>query len=149
PFEWDVKRLAASFEVAGRDRGFDGKTRASINAAVSRSYREAIREFASMRNIDVWYARTDVEETARELQREVSVEERRRVGKNLARTGTKDSRRALAKLRELVDGEPRIASAPPLIVPLAELVPTGEQRQTREAFQTLIRSYRRTLPDDR
>src|SRR5262245_8945763 len=74
PFEWDLKRLVASFEVAGRDRGFDRKTRTKINAAVSRSYREAMREFASMRNIDVWYARVDVEETARQLQSEVSVE---------------------------------------------------------------------------
>src|SRR5215472_17608968 len=72
PFEWDLKRLVASFEVAGRDRRFDDKARAGINATVSRSYREAMREFASMRNIDVWYARVDVEQTANELQSEVS-----------------------------------------------------------------------------
>src|SRR5262249_30250346 len=73
----------------------------------------------------------------------------RRFEKNLAKTRTKDSLKAFAKLTELVDGEPRIVSDPPLIVPLAELVPTIEEQHTRAAFQTLIRSYRRTLPADR
>jgi uncharacterized protein (DUF2252 family) len=149
PFEWDLKRLVASFEVAGRDRGIDAKTRASINATASRSYREAMREFASMRNLDVWYARIEVEETARELQREMSVAEQKRFEKGLAKTRTKDSLRALAKLTELDDGQPRIVSDPPLIVPLAELAPAGEERQAHELFQALIRSYRRTLPADR
>ena len=64
PFEWDVKRLVASFAVAGRDRGFDGKQRQSINRAVTRAYREAIHRFAAMSNLDVWYARIDVDEIA-------------------------------------------------------------------------------------
>jgi uncharacterized protein (DUF2252 family) len=149
PFEWDLKRLVASFEVAGRDRGFDGKTRAGINTTVSRSYREAMQEFASMRNLDVWYARIEVEETARELQREVSAAEQKRFEKGLAKTRTKDSLKALAKLTEVVDGRPRIVSDPPLIVPLAELVPSDEERPAHEAIQNLIRSYRRTLPADR
>src|SRR5262249_34815064 len=100
PFEGDLKRLRASLEVAARDRGFDGKTRARINASVSRSYREAMREFASMRNLDVWYARIEVEETARELQREVSAKEQKRFKKGLAKARTKDSLRAFTKLTE-------------------------------------------------
>ena len=64
PFEWDVKRLVASFAVAGRDRGFDAKQRRSINRAVTRAYREAIREFAGMSNLDLWYSRIDVDEIA-------------------------------------------------------------------------------------
>ena len=64
PFEWDVKRLAASFAVAGRDRGFDAKQRQSINLMVTRAYREGIRNFAGMRNLDLWYARIDVDEIA-------------------------------------------------------------------------------------
>ena len=64
PFEWDVKRLVASFAVAGRDRGFDAKQRRSINQAVTRSYREAITSFAGMCNLDLWYSRIDVEEIA-------------------------------------------------------------------------------------
>src|SRR5689334_12624876 len=68
PFEWDVKRLAASFAVAGRDRGFSRKARARINAAVGQAYRESIREFASMRNMDLWYARIDVDDLRREFE---------------------------------------------------------------------------------
>ena len=64
PFEWDVKRLVASFAVAGRDRGFDAKQRRSINRAVARAYREAIRAFAEMSNLDLWYSRIDVDEIA-------------------------------------------------------------------------------------
>ena len=65
PFEWDVKRLVASFAVAGRDRGFDAKQRRSINRGVSQAYREAIREFAGMPNLDLWYSRIDVDEHRR------------------------------------------------------------------------------------
>ena len=69
PFEWDVKRLVASFAVAGRDRGFDEKQRAEINREVGRSYREGIRRFAAMRNLDIWYSRIDVEELIGTLSR--------------------------------------------------------------------------------
>ena len=68
PFEWDVKRLVASFAVAGRDRGFAGKERAAVNLAVGRSYRESMREFAAMRNLDLWYARIDVEDADRQVR---------------------------------------------------------------------------------
>src|SRR5215813_10752360 len=64
PFEWDVKRLVASFAVAGRDRGFDAKTRAKINVAVSGAYREAMAAYAGMRNLDIWYDRIDIEQEA-------------------------------------------------------------------------------------
>ena len=62
PFEWDVKRLVASFAVAGRDRGLDAKQRRTINTTVARAYREAMREFAAMSNLDLWYSRIDVDE---------------------------------------------------------------------------------------
>src|SRR5436190_13929179 len=74
PFEWDLKRLVASFAVAGRDRGFDRKTRAAISANVIRAYREAIREFGTMRHFDVWYARADVEEIVRDFSLRASAE---------------------------------------------------------------------------
>ena len=72
PFEWDVKRLVASFAVAGRDRGFGPKIRASINRDVARGYREAIAGFAEMRNLDVWYARLDVEQLVKDIQSRMS-----------------------------------------------------------------------------
>ena len=127
PFEWDVKRLVASFAVAGRDRGFDVKQRQAINRAVTRSYREAIRAFAEMSNLEVWYARIDVDEIAALAARQATPKQRKRFERNLAKARSKDSLKAFAKLTTIVDGEPRIASDPPLIVPIEEIVSGVEQ----------------------
>ena len=149
PFEWDLKRLVASFAVAGRDRGFSDKQRAVVNAAVGKSYRESMREFATMRNLDLWYARVDVEELIAKFGSSVSAEQRKRAEKNVAHARTKDSLKAFGKLTQLVDGEPRIGSDPPLIVPVHELVEPGRAEPSQEAIGNLIRSYRRTLAGDR
>lgn len=146
PFEWDLKRLVASFAVAGRERGFDTKQRRVINCMVSRSYRETIAELASMRNFDVWYSRIDVEETIASLSAEVSKKTVKRAERNIARARTKDNLSAFAKFTRVVNGERQIVGDPPLIVPLRDLA-TGEQ--SLETAQAVIRSYRRTLTGDR
>ena len=149
PFEWDVKRLVASFAVAGRDRGFDAKQRQSINRAVTRSYREAIRGFAAMSNLDLWYSRIDVDEIAALAARQGTGKQLKRFERNVAKARSKDSMRAFAKLTEMVDGEPRIVSDPPLIVPFEEVVSGVEQAELEEFVRGVIRSYRRTLSADR
>ena len=149
PFEWDVKRLVASFAVAGRDRGFDAKTRAKVNTAVGRSYREAVQQFGAMRNLDIWYARVDVEEVIRDFSSRATAEQRKRLDKNVEKTRTKDSLKAFAKLTEEIDGEPRIVSDPPLLVPIGELAGPGKAADVAEQFRNLIRRYRRTLSGDR
>ena len=149
PFEWDLKRLVASFAVAGRDRGFDARQRRSINRAVTRSYREAIRAFGEMSNLEVWYARIDVEEIAALAAQQGSRKQRKRFERNWAKARSKDSLRAFAKLTEMVDGEPRIASDPPLIIPIEEVVSGVEQAELEEFVRGVIRSYRRTLSADR
>jgi uncharacterized protein (DUF2252 family) len=149
PFEWDVKRLVASFAVAGRDRGFDAKTRMKINTTVVRAYREAVREFGAMRNLDLWYARVDVDELLREFSSRATAAQRKRMDKNLEKTRTKDSLKAFAKLTEVVDGERRIVSDPPLLVPVAELAGPEHAGDVDERFRGLIRQYRRTLQGDR
>jgi uncharacterized protein (DUF2252 family) len=149
PFEWDVKRLVASFAVAGRDRGFDAKQRRSINRTVARSYRKAIRGFAKMSNLDLWYSRIDVDEIAALVAQRAAPKELKRFQRNVAKAQSKDSLRAFAKLTEIVDGEPRIASDPPLIVPIEEVVSGVEQAELEEFVREVIRSYRRTLSADR
>lgn len=62
PWEWDVKRLAASLVIAGRENGYSRKERSMIVRAAVRSYRERMRVFAGMGNLDVWYSRADMEE---------------------------------------------------------------------------------------
>jgi uncharacterized protein (DUF2252 family) len=146
PFEWDVKRLVASFAVAGRDRGFDKKRRRAINLRVSRSYREAMAAFASMRTLDLWYSRIDIEDIFARMSSEVSPKVVKRAERNEAKARTKDSLAAFKKLTRIVGGEPRIVSDPPLIVPISELF-TGEEAM--EGTRLVIREYRRTLQGDR
>jgi uncharacterized protein (DUF2252 family) len=143
PFEWDVKRLVA---VAGRYRGFDKKRRRAINLRVSQSYREAMAAFASIRTLELWYSRIDIEDIFTRMSSEVSAKVVKRAERNEAKARTKDSLAAFKKLTGMVDGEPRIVSDPPLIVPISELF-TGEEAM--EGTRLVIREYRRTLQGDR
>jgi uncharacterized protein (DUF2252 family) len=152
PFEWDVKRLVASFAVAGRDRGFDEKQREVINREVGRSYRENIRRFSADGNLDLWYARINVDDIVDELRRQASGKDAKatvkRLEQNVAKSRTKDSMKAFGKLTTIVDGEPRITGDPPLIVPIEDVA--GDQAYRLEEFlRNVIRSYRRTLAGDR
>jgi uncharacterized protein (DUF2252 family) len=149
PFEWDLKRLVASFAVAGRDRGFDAKQRGAINHAVTRAYREAMMGFAGMDTLALWYARIDVEQIVQLFSRQASKKQSRQLDRDVAKARTKDSLKAFAKLTHLVDGEPRIASDPPLIVPVEELTQPGETRALDDFLHGVFRSYRETLPGDR
>jgi uncharacterized protein (DUF2252 family) len=148
PFEWDVKRLVASFAVAGRDRGFDAVQRHAINTTAARAYREATRAFAEMRNLDLWYARIQVDEFLERSRAQTSAKEFKRAERNIAKARSRDSMKALAKLTEVVDGEPRIVSDAPLIIPAEELV-AGEAHRIDDYVRNVIRSYRRTLTADR
>ena len=149
PFEWDVKRLAASFAVAGRDRGFDDRQRETVNLAVGRAYREAMARYAGMGNLELWYTRVDIEELFAELRRAVSAKELKRAEQNLAKARSKDSLKAFAKLTEVVDGEPRIAADPPVVTPLQEIVGEDRLHEFEDFLRGVIRSYRRTLAGDR
>ena len=149
PFEWDVKRLVASFAVAGRDRRFDAGQREQVNLRLGRSYREAMSAFGQMRALDLWYARLDVEELAKRWASRATAKQQKRLDRNVAKARTKDSLRAADRLTRVVDGRPRIISDPPLIVPIEELLPAGERTVLENAVRGLIRSYRRTLPSDR
>jgi uncharacterized protein (DUF2252 family) len=150
PWEWDVKRLAASFAIAGRDSGFSGAERRAIVLATVRSYREAMVRFAGMRDLEVWYASLPVEQAFAEFGAGVDRKRLKKTEADVAKARTKDSMQALDKLTHLVDGEPRIISDPPLIVPIDELMPDAGNREAhRDEIRSLIRMYRRTLATDR
>ena len=149
PFEWDVKRLVASFAVAGRDRGFDDKQREGVNLAVGKGYREAMSGYAARGNLDLWYTRVNVEDLMAEVQRVATVKERKRAERNVAKTRTKDSLKAFAKLTEIVDGEPRIIGDPPTVTPIEDLFPADRAHEFEGVLHGIFRSYRRTLPGDR
>ena len=149
PFEWDVKRLVASFAIAGRDRGFDAKQRAVIDRAVSRAYREAMWEHAARRNMDLWYSRVGVQEIVEQAAAVGTRKQLKRAEKNIAKARSKDSLRAFDKLTETVDGQPRIRNDPPVIVPIHELFAAEQHAQLDEALREVLRSYRSTLARDR
>ena len=151
PWEWDVKRLAASFEVAGRSRGFSDDERTEINLTVVRGYRERMLQAAASRVLDAWYDRLDADQvkeyvTAGQDSKRSSDKLAKRADAALAKARTKDSTRAVAKLVEVVDGQLRIAADPPLIVPIEQLDPIGRTREQEEDWmREVLASYQSTL----
>src|SRR5437667_463746 len=175
PFEYDVKRMAASFEIAGRNNGFsEADTRAATLASVT-AYREAMAAFAQMGTMDIWYAHLDEDElmaairntvtqTRKEAKgakkklekRDVKEEKlaklaQKRAVKTAAKAHTRDSMQALSKLGELVDGKYRIVSQPPIVVPARDLAATYglSPDQVVPVIREQFRAYRATLQDDR
>jgi uncharacterized protein (DUF2252 family) len=150
PWEWDVKRLAASLEVAARENGFAVKLRRDIVTAAVTRYREAMRSFAGKTNLDVWYARIDVDQLRADLDAQLGSQQRKRFDEGVAKARTRDSMHQVAKLCRIVDGQPRILSDPPLLVPIAELIPEeADQASFQSQLSGLLALYRRTLETDR
>jgi uncharacterized protein (DUF2252 family) len=149
PFEWDVKRLVASFAVAGRERGFTGPERGSIQIAVVRSYRKAMRSFAAMRTTDLWYTRLDLDEMLRLWGRQAGAKDVRGFRRARSKAESKDSLRALKKLTRIVDGRPRFINDPPIVMRLDDLVGADEAVRFADHVDELLRSYSSTLSPDR
>jgi uncharacterized protein (DUF2252 family) len=149
PWEWDVKRLAASIAIAGRELGLAPAARRDAVEAAVRSYREAMRRFATMRNLELWYARLDVARILAHAGDRVTPKERRAFERRVASARAKDHLRAMSKLAHRVDGEVRIVSRPPRIVPVEEVFPATASEDVEEQMRGLLRAYRRSLPVER
>jgi uncharacterized protein (DUF2252 family) len=179
PFEYDVKRMAASFTIAARNNGFAKADRREATRASVRAYREAMASFAQMRTMDIWYAHLDEDELMAGIRaavagaakagkagkkakkpkgaREEQDEEKAaqialaRAEKNRAKAHTRDSLQALSKLGEMADGSYRIVSQPPIVVPVRELAATYGMSpdETDHVVRDQFRAYRATLQDDR
>src|SRR5450631_95653 len=149
PFEWDVKRLAASLAVAGRENGYSTKKRRKIVLAAAAGYREAMVDFAGQGNLAVWYSHANIEEVLAGVADHLDSKRKARVQRNLDKAHHRDSLQALAKLTTMVDGRARILSQPPLLVPVEELWGEEQAKATYERLGNLTRSYRRTLQWDR
>jgi uncharacterized protein (DUF2252 family) len=149
PFEWDVKRLAASIAVAGRELELTPAARREAVEAAVGSYRVAMRRFATMRNLELWYARLDVARILSHVGDRVSRQERRAFKRRVASARAKDHLRAMSKLTQRIDGALRIVSRPPLIVPIEELVPASTSEAVEEQVRSLLRTYRRSIPVER
>jgi uncharacterized protein (DUF2252 family) len=149
PWEWDVKRLAASVGVAGRENGFEPERRTRMVRELVAEYRQAIRAFADMNTLDVWYARASVSDLEELLRTQGSGGQARRAEKTVAKGSRKDSARAFAKLAVSEDGDPHIRADPPLIVPIADLVDRSGAKRLELGARRLLRSYLGSLAGDR
>ena len=170
PFEYDVKRMAASFTIAARNNGFStADARASTRASVL-AYRAAMAEFAEMRTMDIWYAYLSEDELMNAVRGTVAATKKaggkkktakqevkaakkaqKTAEKTRAKAHTRDSLQALSKLGESVDGRYRIVSQPPIVVPARELAAAYgmSAEDVSRALHEQLRAYRATLQDDR
>ena len=146
PFEWDLKRLAASIVVAGRERELGKRRRREAVLATVGGYRQAMRRFAPLGELDVWYARIDVESALAGFRSKVKEGRFQQIERNLAKARSKDSRRALQKLTEERDGELRIVSDPPLITPVEELT---DRADVEAQLEQILADYGESLAADR
>src|SRR3954453_6094381 len=162
PFEYDIKRMAASFTIAARNNGFTRDETHEVTLTAVRAYREAMAQFAQMRTLDIWYARLSEEQLLETMQLAVVTQKGKGLRKaaqgmekvarqNVAKAHTRDSLQALSKLAELDDGRYRIVSQPPIVIPARELDGSFGMSadEIQHAIREQLRSYRATLPDDR
>jgi uncharacterized protein (DUF2252 family) len=149
PWEWDVKRLAASMLIAAQYNGYPAKDQDQVVLDTVRAYRSATAEFAAMTNLEVWYASLDTTAAIAELGPQLASKQVKRTERALAKARTRDSMSTFSKLTVAVDGEARIRADPPLIVPMADLVEGREREELFDALHELLRSYRATLQHDR
>ena len=155
PFEYDVKRLAASFTIAARNNGFAKADAKAVTLASVAAYRESMHDFAQMRTMDVWYAHLSEDEVragaAASVRSKADAKELKRGERNVTKARTRDSLQALSKLAERVDGHYRIVSQPPVVIPLRDLAPARgfSPGELESALHEQFRSYRATLQPDR
>jgi uncharacterized protein (DUF2252 family) len=161
PFEYDVKRMAASFTIAARNNGFTIDQGRSATTRSARAYRDAMARFAEMRTMDIWYARLSEQDlldaldaaaaTQKGADKKAATTAQKKALKGARKARTRDSLQALSKLAEHVDGQYRIVSQPPVVVPLRDLsVSRGYSvEEAEQMVHDQFRDYRATLQDDR
>jgi uncharacterized protein (DUF2252 family) len=149
PWEWDVKRLVASFSLAGRDRGCSDSERHGIVLAAAREYRETMRRLAQMGNLESWYQQLDADAIAARWATAVGGEQRKTFERSVAKARAKDSERAFSRLAEEVDGKLRILSNPPLIVPIEDLADEAKGADVEGLVRNVLSAYRDSLAVER
>jgi uncharacterized protein (DUF2252 family) len=149
PWEWDVKRLAASMMIAARNNDFATANQDRAVLETVASYRTAMASFAAASNLEVWYAHLDVDDALDELGPQLTPKFVASAEQTLAKARTRDSMSAFSKLTHVVDGHTRIVADPPLVVPLEDLAEGSEREEMFDALHEHLNSYRRTLTRDR
>jgi uncharacterized protein (DUF2252 family) len=143
PWEWDLKRLAASFVLASRENGWDAEVQYSVAATSAAAYRQAMRTFAEMDNLEVWYSRLNTDRLT-ELQKPSKA-----VRNAIKKARAKDSERAAGKLSEVVDGQRRIVHDPPLVIPFDDFFEGADRERMHQTVSGLFANYQETLQSNR
>jgi uncharacterized protein (DUF2252 family) len=150
PWEWDVKRLTASLEIAARENGIRKRDRTAMVRAAAARYRMAMRQFAGQSNLDVFYASADTDRVMARLRGRLSSRQRTRLTRGIEKAHSRDSMQALQKLTRVVNGRPQIVPDPPLVIPLSSLLPADVDRnEVQKVLLGAVESYKRTLSGDR
>lgn len=146
PWEWDLKRLATSLVLAGRDNEFDDKDIRAITMKSVEGYRQGMARFATASTLDVWYAHATLQQITDALPKK---KDRARMTKSAAKARSKDSLKAMSKLTDQVNGQSQIMSNPPLLFPLRDVPSEGHPDQLRTDVEQALDGYRKTLSDTR
>jgi len=147
PWEWDLKRLAASLAIAARNNALDLDEQRSMAAQATAAYREGMRELASYSTLDAWYLRVDVDQIIGSIGGHLTKKERKHREKWVEKTRSKDSLHALKKLGETVDGKTRIASQPPDVIPLRDLASDHHPEALRASIERSWLAYLSSVPN--
>lgn len=146
-WEWDVKRLLASIEICGRYRNFSEARTTEAVMAAAREYRESMREFSRMGTLEVWYAHLNIEKLLADHDEELDQDSSQFLLRTVKKASRKNSYKAVSKLTETVDGQLRIVSDPPILVPYRDLASVDIKQENAAKFlSTILRRYRLSLP---
>jgi uncharacterized protein (DUF2252 family) len=150
PWEWDVKRLATSVEIAGRANGYPSKVRRASVLATVAAYRRSMRDFARMDPLQVWYAHANMEQVAALTEGSLTARQRKNIERTVTKAQTKDNLGALGRFATVQDGMPRLTAEPPLVVPVRDLWKgKAEAKEMAEELRRLLTDYRDTLEPER
>jgi uncharacterized protein (DUF2252 family) len=150
PWEWDVKRLATSVEIAGRANGYPSKVRRASVLATVAAYRRSMRDFARMDPLQVWYAHANMEQVAALTEGSLTARQRKNIERTVTKAQTKDNLGALGRFATVQDGVPRLTAEPPLVVPVRDLWKgKAEAKEMAEELRRLLTDYRDTLEPER
>ena len=146
PWEWDVKRLVASVAIVAQENGFGPEERERVVRACAQAYRDRMRTLATMRELDVWYDHIVVDDA---IEADVDHTYGQAIRRTAAKARTRDNLQALSKLTRVVDGRRRLASDPPLLIPIDELVGEAQARRYEQQMSVLFDEYRQSLDSSR
>lgn len=154
PWEWDVKRLAASLAIATDSIGGNADDARTVVQSAVQAYRLRMRELADMGNLQLWYTRLEVDKVRELLTAEHDIDTLKRLNKSAEKAQTRDSLREFNKLTEVVDGKRRIISDPPLITPIEEVAAQfnlgeSDHEALHAWMEQMLREYSGRLETDR